>query len=388
VEGTIENGELGKSNSGAPAAKEAISPTPFVRLTDTIESTRGQWEPRLNALMKRGQFVLGEEVASFEQEFAVAMGARSTVGVASGTDAISLSLRAARIQGEVCTTALTAPFTGIAILAAGLKVRFADIEEDSLQMDPADLAEKLTSATGGVVAVHLYGQPCRIDEIASITRSRGIGLVQDACQAHGALVNGTLPFTTFGDYVAYSFYPTKNLGCLGDGGAVATNQRTVDRRLRLLRDGGRRKGHVSWVAGINSRLDEIQACFLRAFLLRLDEWNTERRRLARIYDAGLSDCPEVRPIRRSIGSVCHLYVIRAEQRDSLRAALLKAAIQTGVHYARPMHLQPAFAHANQKRGSLPKAERASKSILSLPLRVGLTDGEVRRVVEQIRRFYS
>jgi dTDP-4-amino-4,6-dideoxygalactose transaminase len=327
-------------------------------------------------------------VGSFEREFAVALGASCAVGVASGTDAIALSLRAARIQGEVCTTALTAPFTALAILAAGLKVRLADIEEDSLQMDPTDVKERLTSATGGVVAVHLYGQPCRIDEIASITRSRGIGLIQDACQAHGALVNGTLPFTEFGDYVAYSFYPTKNLGCLGDGGAVATNQRKVDRRLRLLRDGGRRKGHMSWIPGSNSRLDEIQACFLRAFLPRLDDWNTERRRLAGIYDEGLGDCPGVRLIRRAAGSVCHLYVIRVERRDSLRAALHKAGIQTGLHYARPLHLHPAFADANQRRGSLPKAERASESILSLPLWVGLTEGDVWRVVERIRKFYS
>ncbi|MDQ6758349.1 MAG: DegT/DnrJ/EryC1/StrS family aminotransferase [Acidobacteriota bacterium] len=369
-------------------SEEAVPAIPFARLSAAVESTRPEWEPRLHSLMKRGQFVLGAELASFEREFAAALGARSTVGVASGTDAISLSLRAARIHGEVCTTALTAPFTAIAILAAGLNVRFADIEEDSLQIDPIDLTEKLTPATGGVVAVHLYGQPCRIEEIASITRARGIGLIQDACQAHGALVNGTVPFTAFGDYVAYSFFPTKNLGCLGDGGAVATNQRMVDRRLRLLRDGGCRSGHISWVPGINSRLDEIQACFLRPFLPRLRDWNTERRRLAGIYDEGLHDCAEVRPITRLASSVCHLYIIRVERRNSLRRALLKAGIQTGLPYATPLHLQPAFAHANQKRGSLPRAERASESILSLPLFIGLTESEVWRVVEKIRNFYS
>jgi len=361
---------------------------PFVRLSTTIESTRPQWEPRLNALMRRAHFVLGEEVASFEREFAQALGAKAAVGVASGTDAISLALRAARARGEVCTTALTAPFTGIAILAAGLKIRFCDIEEDSLQLDPASLAENLTSATGAVVAVHLYGQLCRIQEIARLTRSRGIGLVQDACQAHGARVNGSIPLTEFSDSVAYSFYPTKNLGCLGDGGAVATDRKSIDRGVRVLRDGGRRKSHVSWVPGINSRLDEIQACFLRVFLPNLEAWNAERRRLAGIYDQGLSGCPGVQPVRRDAGSVCHLYVVRAERRNALREALLKAGIQTAIHYGTPLHLQPAFAHANQKRGRLPRAEKACQSILSLPLRVGLADHDVCRVVEAVRAFYG
>jgi dTDP-4-amino-4,6-dideoxygalactose transaminase len=370
------------------SSEGAYPSIPFVRLSTTIESTRPQWEPRLNALMRRAHFVLGEEVAAFEREFAEALGAWATVGVASGTDAISLALRAARIQGEVCTTALTAPFTGIAILAAGLKIRFCDIEKDSLQMDPVSLAENLTSDTGAVVAVHLYGQLCRIQEIACLTRSRGIGLVQDACQAHGALVNGSVSLTEFSDSVAYSFYPTKNLGCLGDGGAVATNQKAIDRRLRVLRDGGRRKSHVSWVPGVNSRLDEIQACFLRVFLPALGAWNTERRRLAAIYDQGLRGCPGVMPVRRDTSSVCHLYVIRAERRTSLRAALLEAGIQTGIHYSTPLHLQPAFACANQKRGSLPRAEQACQSILSLPLRVGLTDHDVGRVVEAVRSFYG
>jgi dTDP-4-amino-4,6-dideoxygalactose transaminase len=364
------------------------SGVPFCRLTDLIESTRFEWEPRLDALFRRGHFVLGEEVAAFEQEFAAFLGANFAVGVANGTDAISLALRAARVSGEVCTTALTAPFTAIAIRAAGLKPRFVDIDGDTLQIDPVDLEQKLAPQVSAVVPVHLYGQPCPIERIAGLTTARGLTLIQDACQAHGARSESGRPFTDFGDFVAFSFYPTKNLGCLGDGGAIVTNRATVDRRLRLLRDGGRRKGHVSWVAGINSRLDEIQACFLRVFLSRLTSSNETRKQLAVAYDEALSNCPGIRLVRRTSASVCHLYVVRADRRTDLRECLTKAGIQTGIHYARPLHLHPAFQAREQGPGSLPKAEAACQEILSLPLWSGMKIGDVFHVADRIRSFYS
>lgn len=371
-----------------PESVPTGSEVPFCRLTDLLEATRTEWEPKIDALIRRGHFVLGEEVAAFEQEFAAFLGANFSVGVASGTDAISLSLRASRLQGEVCTTALTAPFTAIAIRAAGLKPRFVDIDEESLQMDLADLEQRLTPAVSAVVAVHLYGQPCRVEDLAAMSLKRGFALIQDACQAHGARSNTGRAFTDFSEYVAYSFYPTKNLGCLGDGGAVVTNRANGDRRLRLLRDGGRRKGHVSWVAGINSRLDEIQACFLRVFLSRLVDSNAHRQRLAAAYDEALSGCPGIRLVRHTGASACHLYVIRAERRQALREWLTKDGIQTGIHYAKPLHLHPAFFTPEQGSGSLPKAEEACKSILSLPLWIGMSESVVGRVAGRIRSFYS
>ncbi len=188
--------------------------------------------------------------------------------------------------------------------------------------------------------------------------------------------------------MAYSFYPTKNLGCLGDGGAIVTNRATVDRRLRLLRDGGRRKGHVSWVAGINSRLDEIQACFLRVFLAKLAASNAIRQQLAAAYDEALSNCPGIRLVRRTSASVCHLCVVRADRRADLREWLTKAGIQTGIHYARPLHLHPAFRTREQGPGSLPKAEAACQEILSLPLWAGMNTSDVFHVADRIRSFYS
>ena len=372
----------------ATAAIKPCSRVPLSNVTQLLEATRDEWEPQLAGLMKKGNFVLGDEVASFEREFAASMGGRFAVGVGTGTDAISLSLRAARIQGEVCTTALTAPFTALAIRAAGLKVRFVDVNEESLQMEPGELERQLTKEVSAVVAVHLYGQPCAVEEIAEITRARGITLIQDACQAHGANSGTGHPFTHYGDYVAYSFYPTKNLGCLGDGGAIVTMDAAVNRRLRLLRDGGRRRGHVSWVAGINSRLDEIQACFLRVFLRRLTESNRTRRQLAELYDEALAGCPGVRPVRRSGASVCHLYVIRAERREALREWLREDGIDTGIHYSMPLHLHPAFRGSNQARGSLPRAEEACRTILSLPLWTGMDEGTVCRIAARIRSFYS
>jgi dTDP-3-amino-3,4,6-trideoxy-alpha-D-glucose transaminase len=212
-------------------------------------------------------------------------------------------------------------------------------------------------------------------------------MVQDACQAHGALFNGREPFTRYSPYVVYSFYPTKNLGCLGDGGAVLTSQVGVAERLRLLRDGGRNGGQVSRMAATHSRLDEVQACFLRAFLPKLEEWNAQRAHLARLYDGALAGCSGVRLLERPRGSVHHLYVIRAHRRRALREHLLRRGISTAVHYPCPLHLQPAFRIFGQKRGELPHAERASREILSLPLWPYMQESEACRVTEEVRKFY-
>jgi dTDP-4-amino-4,6-dideoxygalactose transaminase len=188
--------------------------------------------------------------------------------------------------------------------------------------------------------------------------------------------------------VAYSFYPTKNLPCLGDGGAVLTGSRPVAVRLRLLRDGGRRDGQVSRIRAVNSRLDEMQACYLRAFLPKLVEWNADRVRLAALYDEALAGCPGVRPAVRGAGSVCHLYVVRAALRDRLRQHLAKHGILTGVHYPVPLHLQPAFAESGMKRGDLPVAERACREIVSLPLWPYMPDSAVCEVAARVREFYG
>ena len=356
---------------------------PVVNLKPVVEATRPEWQAHLDAMFARGQFILGAGLAAFEQEYAASLAAKFGVGVANGTDAISLCLRAARITGETITTALSAPFTGIAITSAGAKIKFADVDPETLLVDADDLGNRITKRTAALVPVHLYGQPCRIDRISKL----GKVVIQDACQAHGARFEGR-PLTAFSDYVAYSFYPTKNLGALGDGGAIVTNRVGVSQRLRLLRDGGRKGGQVSYEAGINSRLDEMQCCYLRAFLPHLAEWNLHRRKIAALYDESLAGCPGVRLLKRHECSVNHLYVIRSKKRDKLREYLGTHGIGTGVHYPVPLHLHPAFAGSGQKRGSLPHAEKACKEIVSLPVWPYMPESGALEVAERIRQFYS
>jgi dTDP-4-amino-4,6-dideoxygalactose transaminase len=305
------------------------------------------------------------------------------VGVANGTAAIELCLRDAGVSsGEVITSALTAPFSGVGIRASGALPRFADIDPETLQMDAADAASRITSKTRALMPVHLYGQPCALDKFVKLARKHKIPLIQDAAQAHGALFDGK-PLATFSRYVAYSFYPTKNLGCLGDGGGIIVDDAVARDRLTVLRDGGRHGDQVAHSFGINSRLDEMQCCFLRAFLPHLDEWNAHRARIASIYDEELRECPGVKLVRRTTGSVHHLYVIRAERRNGLREHLAAKGIGTAVHYPAPLHRHPAFA----QKVSLPHAERAVTEILSLPLWPYLKESAVRRVAREIRRFY-
>jgi dTDP-3-amino-3,4,6-trideoxy-alpha-D-glucose transaminase len=346
--------------------------------------TEPRWRVNLERVLARGQFVLGEELASFEEEFARAMSARFAIGVGNGTDAIELCLRERLITSpgqEVIASPLTSPFTGLAVLAAGASLRFADVDSDTLLLDPASVADRITRRTVAIVPVHLYGQPCPLKRFAQL----GKLIVQDACQAHGAKCEGR-PFADYSDWVAYSFYPTKNLGCLGDGGAVTTNDRSVAQRIRILRDGGR-SGNQVGIAGINSRLDDLQSCFLRAFLPYLDEWNERRRRLADSYNELLCGYPGIRLLKRSPESVNHLYVIRAERRDGLREHLLEQGISTGVHYAMPLHLQPAFANCGAKKGDLPHAEKACDEIVSLPLWPNMQPQVVEIVAEAIGSFY-
>lgn len=360
---------------------------PIVNLKPSLAETRDHWQANLDALYERGFFILGPELEKFEQSLAATMGAPFAVGVSTGSTAIELSLRDAQVTGETWTSAMTAPFTAVSIQAAGATPRFADIDPETLQIDPDDLANRAGKKAQALVPVHLYGQPCEIGRIAKFARQRKLTLVQDACQSHGAM-----PFTEYGDYVALSFYPTKNLGCLGDGGAILTGKPQVAKRLRQIRDGGRGSGglpnnQVAFVKGINARLDELQCCYLNAFLPRLGAWNAARRRLAAIYDETLTGIDGVQPVRRTVDSVCHLYVIRAKRRDKLREHLAKLGIGTGIHYPVPLHLHPAFASARQKRGDLPRAERAAKEILSLPLWPQLEEDSVREVAEAVAQFY-
>ncbi|MBS1823791.1 MAG: DegT/DnrJ/EryC1/StrS family aminotransferase [Acidobacteria bacterium] len=362
---------------------------PVVNFRPVLEATRQTWEENLRQLMERQWFILGDQVRAFERDFAAAMSAEETVGCGNGTDAIQLCLRAAGVTSpkqEVITTALTAPFSGIGIISAGCSIRFADIDPGTLQLDPDDAGNRIRKATAALMPVHLYGQPCRIDRFARLARQHRLALIQDACQAHGAQYQAK-PLSAFSPYIAYSFYPTKNLGCLGDGGAIATNRKTTATLLRQLRDGGRRGGQVTYRAGINSRLDEMQACYLRAFLPHLKSWNEHRQAIAALYDEALRDCPGVQLVERTKDSVCHLYVIRAAKREKLRAFLAERGIGTGVHYPVPMHLHPTFAACGLRKGDLPHTEKACREVVSLPLWPYIPRAAALEVAEKVREYY-
>ena len=366
---------------------------PFCDLRSAHEECRPEFEQRLAEMFARSQWILGPEVAAFEREFAAFCGAPYCVGVANGTDAITLALRLRGIETpdqEVLTTPLTAPFTGIAILAAGAKPVFADVEEDTLLLDPQDAAARITPRTAALLPVHLYGQTCDLATWRDLAKRAGAVLIQDACQAHGAL-HGGRPLVAFSGLAAYSFYPTKNLGALGDGGALVLSSEADAALARKLRDGGRVVGHVSELPGRNSRLDEIQAAFLRIALSRLPAWNEARRRLAAIYDEELAAIPAelLRPVAHRAGRdhARHLYVVRAQERDRLREHLAANGVGCGIHYPVPLHVQPAFAACGFGPGDLPVAERAARDILSLPMGPHLAGEQARRVAALIRGFY-
>jgi dTDP-4-amino-4,6-dideoxygalactose transaminase len=362
-----------------------LTKVPLTNLKPSLESCRAEWQKALLDTIDRSWFILGEEVAAFEREFAGFCEAPHAVGVANGTQALEIALRLCGItrpDQEVITSALTAPFTAQAILAAGATPVFADIDPETLLIDPESVRSRLSARTAAILPVHLYGQACDLEALAAL----GVRIIQDACQAHGARYDHR-PLSAWSSICAYSFYPTKNLGALGDGGAIVLTDVEQDRQARLLRDGARAPGHVSMQQALNSRLDEIQACLLRVFLRHLPDWTAQRQTLAALYDQELSGLPSewLRPVGRNSRSthVRHLYVVRARSREELIRHLTGQGIGTGIHYPVPLHRQPAFPNSN----CCPVAEQACQEILSLPLWPYLAEDDVRFVCRQIWKFY-
>jgi dTDP-3-amino-3,4,6-trideoxy-alpha-D-glucose transaminase len=344
--------------------------------------------PDIDAAVRRvldsGWYILGGEVEAFEAEFAAYHGVRHAVGVANGTDAIELALRAAGVGvgDEVITVAHTAVATVCAIERAGAKPVLADIDPQTYTLDPAAAEAAITPRTKAIIPVHLYGQPADMAALVAIAEQHRLLLIEDCAQAHGARLNGRL-VGTWGHLAAFSFYPTKNLGAVGDGGAVLTNDDGYAQRLRRLRNYGQISRYDHAERGINSRLDELQAAILRVKLPHLDAQNARRRQIARGYDDGLAEFVTVPPQRPGAESVYHLYVVRHPARDALRARLADAEIGTLIHYPTPIHLQPAYRDLGCAPGSLPVTERVSREIVSLPLYIGLSDAEVERVIAAV-----
>jgi dTDP-4-amino-4,6-dideoxygalactose transaminase len=338
-----------------------------------------------------GWYILGRQVGSFEQEFAAYLGSRHCMGVANGTDAVHLSLRACGIGAgdAVITVAHTAVATVAGIEMAGAEPVLVDIDPLTFTIDPESIDYAIRNYRGklnirAIVAVHLYGHPADMQSILGIARRHDLKVIEDCAQAHGATAGG-VKAGTFGDAAAFSFYPTKNLGALGDGGAVATNDPEIASRVRSLREYGWRERYVSDVPGFNSRLDEIQAAILRVKLRYLDEENGRRERLARLYEELLASTALRLPQRReNCGHIYHQYVVCSEERDSLREYLREQGIGTLIHYPVPVHLQPGYRNrVAVNRDSLPVTELAANRVLSLPMYPQLEESQVERVCQAL-----
>jgi UDP-N-acetyl-3-dehydro-alpha-D-glucosamine 3-aminotranferase len=339
----------------------------------------------IDRVIERGWFVLGPEVDAFEDEFAAAAGAARAVGVGTGTDAIALALRALGIGAgdEVITAPLSAAYTALAIMMVGARPVFADIDPVRLTIDPDRILAAIGPRTRAIVPVHLYGQAADMTAIAHIASRHNLAVIEDCCQAHLATSTGQ-PVGTIGAAGAFSFYPTKNLGALGDGGAIVTNDPRLADTVKRLRNGGQTDRYHHQEAGINSRLDEMQAAILRARLPRLRAWTDRRRALAARYRSRLASAGIEVPAAQDPGHVYHLFVIRSATRPQLRAHLSANGIETLIHYPVPIPRQPALAAATP--ADCPVAERACDEVLSLPLHPGLRDEDVDQVAAAVNAF--
>jgi dTDP-4-amino-4,6-dideoxygalactose transaminase len=339
----------------------------------------------IERVIASGWFVLGPEVEAFEREFADASKARYAVGVGTGTDAITLILRALDIGvgDEVITSPLSAAYSALAIVMAGARPVFADIDPHRLTMDPAAVAAAVTSRTRAILPVHLYGQPADMDALKAVAAQHNLAIVEDACQAHLATSRGE-PVGTIGVAGAFSFYPTKNLGALGDGGAVVTNDPGLADRVKRLRNGGQTSRYHHQEAGCNSRLDEMQAAVLRARLPFLQQWTDRRRRIAHSYREALGDAAFTVPEQFDQGHVYHLFPVLTPRRTEFRARLAADGVETLIHYPIPIPRQPALA-ASQP-AECPVADRICNEVVSLPMYPSLTSAAVQRVVEAAAAF--
>jgi dTDP-3-amino-3,4,6-trideoxy-alpha-D-glucose transaminase len=338
-------------------------------------------------VIARGWFVLGPEVEAFETEFASATGASYAVAVGTGTDAIALILRALDIGpgDEVITTPLSAAYTALAVMMGGARPVFADIDPSRLTIDPEQVARAIGPRTRAILPVHLYGQPADMTALAELAARHNLALVEDCCQAHLATAAGR-PVGTIGVAGAFSFYPTKNLGALGDGGAMVTNDRSLAERIKRLRNGGQIDRYRHQEFGVNSRLDEMQAAVLRARLPRLAGWTARRRALAARYRAELAGGPVNVPEEHDPGHVYHLFAIRAGGRTELQARLAADGIETLIHYPVPIPRQPAMSRVNPR--ACPEAARVCDEILSLPLHPGMTDTQITDIVTSLKGHYA
>ncbi|HVX40278.1 MAG TPA: DegT/DnrJ/EryC1/StrS family aminotransferase [Gemmatimonadaceae bacterium] len=369
---------------GSASADAAV---PFQELRPAYVELRAEIDAAVARALDSGWYIMGGELAAFEREFADYVATRHCVGVANGLDALTLVLRAWDVGpgDEVIVPSNTYVATWLAVSAVGATIVPVEPDERTYVIEPDAVRRAITPRTRVILPVHLYGLPCDLRPLAPLVDERGIRVLEDAAQAHGASVAGVRA-GALGHAGAWSFYPTKNLGALGDAGAITTDDDALADRLRVLRNYGSRIKYVNEERGLNSRLDELQAAVLRVKLRALDAWNARRCELAAAYDAALSDLPVVRPVvPTERTSAWHLYVIRVRERDAVRAALAERGVQTLVHYPIPPHRQSAYRDLGWGDGSFPISERIHREVLSLPFGPHVPPEHVERVADVLRQ---
>lgn len=359
---------------------------PFLNLQAPYAELKDEFDAAAARVMASGQYILGAEVAAFEQEFAAYCEARHCVGVGNGLDALHLILRGYGIGAgdEVIVPANTYIATWLAVSQAGARVVAVEPDEGTYNLNATLLEKAITPRTKAIIAVHLYGQPADMDAINAIARAHNLRVIEDAAQAHGARwrkrrVGG------LGDAAGWSFYPGKNLGAMGDAGAITTNDEELALRLRVLRNYGSEVKYVNQVKGFNTRLDELQAAVLRVKLRHLDEWNERRRQVARAYLNELEGLNLMLPfVAEESDPVWHLFVVRSRERERLQKELTRQGIGTLIHYPIPPHLQAAYAEYDMKEGSLPITEAIHREVLSLPMGPHITETQTQAIIDSVR----
>jgi len=363
---------------------------PFCSLKYCHDQVKPDIEKAIDAVYKRGQFILGPEVDEFEKEFAAFSGSKYCIGVANGLDALYLSLKILGVGAgdEVIVPAHTYIATWLAISRTGATIVPVDAEHQSMLIDTNKIEQAITKKTKAILPVHLYGAPCDMSGVVAIARRHDLKIVEDNAQAHGATWKGKLT-GTFGGSNATSFYPTKNLGALGDGGAIITDDESLYQKAICLRNYGSTERFVNPLQGTNSRLDELQAAILRIKLRHLVEWNKTRQEIAEIYFNDLKSVGDIVLPRTRLDAthVHHQFVIRTKYREELKSFLFQKGIGTMVHYPIPPHLQQAYKTLNFKKGDFPVSEHLAETVLSIPMWPGLSEEQVEWVVEQVKTFF-
>lgn len=391
---------------------------PLINLKKQYETIKTECDKKVLDILSSAQYIMGENVNAFEKEFSEYLGVKHCISVANGTDALIIALKVLGIgEGdEVITTPFTFFATAEAISAVGATPVFCDVRLETFNMDPDKIEKKITKNTKAIIPVHIFGQPCDMDEINDIAKRHNLYVIEDACQAVGSQYKGKM-IGTLGDIACFSFFPTKNLGCAGDGGMIVTNDDNIAIICKALRahgsgENGKKAYNIlnnineeveedtkqdntiynplkyyNYLIGHNSRLDEIQAAILRVKLPYLDEWNDKRRQIAKYYNEELKDTKLVTPYEdENVKHIYHMYILQSERREELVSYLKEKGIATGIYYPIPLHLQEAYTYLGYKEGDMPNAEYLSKRTFAIPMFPELTEEEMKYIVQALKEF--